>query len=81
MIHDNMLAMIDYLADEYGDYGLPKQVAETTAAIFCGSPAGYARHRRRGESPCSACREAKRLDSAAKRDEAKPDRIRRRTAA
>ncbi len=35
-----------------------------TTTLAKGTPSGYMRHRRAGESPCDACQDAKRLESA-----------------
>lgn len=39
----------------------------------CGTDGGYRRHLRRGESTCEPCREAHRLDTAARRRAANPE--------
>ena len=41
----------------------------------CGTPAAYRRHLRRKESPCAACRKAKRGEAQQQRDEARKSAV------
>ena len=50
----------------YGPQDLSPLNGRPVTAL-CGTYSAYQRHRRRGEEPCPACKEARRLDSLARR--------------
>ncbi|MER5546522.1 hypothetical protein ACWDBP_34845 [Streptomyces sp. NPDC001233] len=52
----------------------PGELAEGARPITHGTPAGARAHRRRGEPVCSLCKEAVRLDQAARREREKASR-------
>lgn len=60
MVYDNVLMMLEYLSDEYGN-------RNNKPPAPCGTMPGYNRHLRLGEVTCAECRGAKRDENHKRR--------------